>query len=94
MSLNRHLALIPNKHVRIDQSILALAGHCLTMLDTPKTADELYAALNSNGSKWRFKPSMDYIILALDTLYAIKKIEFTSDDRVRVKQHEAVKAVL
>lgn len=37
---------------------------------------------------------MDYIILALDTLYAIKKIEFTSDDRVRVKQHEAAKAVL
>lgn len=63
------------------------------MLDTPKTADELYAALNSEGSGWRFKPSMDYIILALDTLYAIKKIDFTSYDRVCVIEHETVKTL-
>ena len=87
MFMNLQLALIPNKHLRIDESILGLAGYCLTLLDKPMSPDELLAHLHSNNSKWSFKPNMDYVLLALDTLYAIKQITPVSDNRVhrRVK---------
>lgn len=82
--MNLQLALIPNKHVRIDQSVLGLAGYCLSLLESPKSPDELYSILNSNNSNWNFKPTLDHIILALDTLYSIGKIKTTTDNRLKV----------
>ena len=94
MSMNLQLALIPSKHVRIEQSILALAGQCISLLDTPKSPDELYSRLNAEKTDWKFKPTMDYIILALDTLYAIKMLKCTTDNRIQVVNNASNKTIV
>lgn len=84
-------ALLPHKHIRFCDSILALAGYLRQLLLEPHTLDELWVLIDRDGSGWPAKPSFNNIVLAIDVLFAIGQIYITQDGRLHVatKQNEA-----
>lgn len=75
--------LIPHKHVRFSDSIIALAGFLRFLLVEAKTIDELWVEIGRSSNKWLGNPSFTHLILAIDVLYAIKQVEFVSEGRIR-----------
>ena len=81
--MNIRTALIPHKHVRFCDSIVALAGAVRKMLEEPRTVDELWTLLNQAKTNWPTRPSFTSLTLAIDTLFAIGLIESAPGGRVR-----------
>lgn len=80
-------ALIPHKHIRFCDSIIALAGFVRTLLSEPRTIDELWAMVDQDNSGWLTKPPFEYLVYAVDTLFALKQIEMLdSDGRIKLRQ--------
>ena len=77
-------ALLPHKHIRFCDSLVALAGHLRGYLQEPRTVDELWATLDRDAKKWLGNPSFTTMVLALDVLFAIGQIETVTDGRVRL----------
>jgi len=75
-------ALLPHKHIRFCDSLVALAGHLRGYLKEPRTVDELWATLNRDSNKWLGKPSFTSMVLALDVLFAVGQIKTVADGRV------------
>ncbi|MDR1686696.1 MAG: hypothetical protein LBR82_09755 [Desulfovibrio sp.] len=73
--------LLPNKHVPLRESVLALAGHIRTLPAKPRTLDELWAELNRDASPRPGRPSLDDVVYALDVLFALKQVTLLDDDR-------------
>ena len=80
-------ALIPHKHVRFCDSIVALAGFVRTLLSEPRTVDELWTIVAQENSGWLTKPPFEYLVYAINTLFALKQIEMIQDDgRIMLRQ--------
>lgn len=78
--------LVPHKHVRFSESVLALAGWLRGHLTQPRTVDELWAILDRDESGWPSRPTFTTLILAINTLYAIGQLkQVGSDGRVRLE---------
>lgn len=74
--------MIPHKHVRFIDSIIALSGHIRQLLIEPHTLDELWAKIDSGSSGWKSRPSFSHLILAVDLLYAIGAVNLVGDGRI------------
>lgn len=76
--------ILPNKHITISQSLLGLGGYILTVLETPQTIDELWQYLEKTlGSpKFPTKHTFENMILALDFLYLIQAVDYTSEGKI------------
>ena len=83
--MNLPHALIPHKHVRFGDSLLALAGHLRTILYTPYNIDELCHKVYNEHPEWMQRPSFMQVVYAVDVLYALQIIELQDDNRVKVK---------
>lgn len=82
--MNIQTALIPHKHVKFCDSIVALAGFIRTLLSEPRTVDELWAIVAQENSGWLTRPPFEYLLYAINTLFALKQIERIGDDgRIR-----------
>jgi len=68
--------LIPAKHVTFSESILGLGSYVITILDNPKTIDEVWLMYQNDISRndGLFKHSFDNMILAVIFLYSIGKV--------------------
>jgi hypothetical protein len=85
--MNIQAALIPHKHIRFCESIVALAGFLRKLLIEPRTIDELWAIIDQDNSEWLNRPPFEYLIYAIDTLFAIGQIEMiNSNGRIMLRQ--------
>jgi len=78
--------ILPNKHITISQSLLGLGGYILTILESPQTIDELWLYLEKTlgSSKFPTKHTFENMILALDFLYVIRAIDYTSEGKINL----------
>ena len=81
--MNIQSALLPHKHVRFCESLVALAGYLRPMLSEPRTTDELWSMVQTHGGSWPNRPSFTQVILALDVLFAIGELRLVEDERLR-----------
>ncbi|MBT8420683.1 MAG: hypothetical protein KJO08_07465, partial [Gammaproteobacteria bacterium] len=81
--MNTQTALLPHKHVRFSESIIALAGFIRNTLVEPRTIDELWSDITRPSTPWPAKPSFIHLILAVDVLFAIHQIETAPGGRIR-----------
>jgi len=85
--MNIQTALIPHKHVRFCDSIVGLAGFIRTLLVEPRTVDELWTLMSYDNSPWPSRPPLEYLIYAIDTLFALKLVEMIDNTgRIRLRQ--------
>lgn len=82
MNHNITTALLPHKHVRFCDSIVALAGYCKRFLGQPRTMDELNALINNVDEPWLGKPTFTHIVFAVYLLFSIGIVECLSDGRI------------
>jgi hypothetical protein len=78
-------ALLPHKHVRFSDSTLGVAGKLRSLLDQPRSVDELQALLEharSHGG-WPGRATLSDIVSALSVLYALHQIELCAEGRVK-----------
>jgi hypothetical protein len=76
-------ALLPHKHVRFCDSILALAGYLRQLLVEPRTIDELWTLVDRDNSGWPARPSFSHIVLAVDVLFAIGQVKVYQGCRIQ-----------
>lgn len=72
-------ALLPHKHIKFSDSIIALAGFLRTLLEEPKSIDDLWI---ETLNQWVTKVTFTHLVLAIDVLFAIKQIESVSNGRL------------
>ncbi len=75
--------LLPHKHVRFCNSLIGIAGFVLSLLNEPRTLDELWVLIDRDNSNWYSRPPFEHVVLAVDILFAIGQIEFVHDNRIR-----------
>jgi hypothetical protein len=75
-------ALLPHKHVRFCDSLLALAGYVRTLLNQPRTIDELWTLMGSADAHWPTHPTFNQLMLAVDVLFALSELQMLSDGRL------------
>jgi hypothetical protein len=81
--MNIQTALLPHKHIPFSRSLIGIAGMLLTLLDEPRTLDELMAAAATRRKDWPNPPSFTDALLAVYVLYAIKQIHLVQGDRIQ-----------
>jgi hypothetical protein len=79
--------LVPNKHVKFSESILALAGWARQELASPMTLDELWSRLQQQKSKhpWLKEANFEKLTYGILMLYSIGELEPSKEDRIQVK---------
>lgn len=68
--------LMPDKHVRLSESLYGLGGYLLELLKAPATVDDLWRRFSKSVAAKEFPSghSFEDIVLAVDFLYAIGAI--------------------
>ncbi|WP_419805715.1 ABC-three component system middle component 6 [Terriglobus sp.] len=85
MPMNIQTAILPHKHVRFSESLIAIAGLLRQRLSEPRTLDELWATVESEGNGWPSKPSFTQVVLAVDVLFSIGQIRNAPGGRVQAQ---------
>ena len=68
--------LMPDKHIRLAESLLGLGAYLLDVLAEPQTVDQLWQRFKSDRQAGRYpvNQSFENMVLALDALYAVGAI--------------------
>jgi hypothetical protein len=68
--------LLPDKHIRISESLLGLGSFVIGHLNEPKSLDTLWSDMEAAWSSGAFptRRSFEDLVLTLDFLYAIEAI--------------------
>jgi hypothetical protein len=82
MRMNIQLAILPHKHVRFSESIIALAGLVRRLLIEPRSLDEIEVLVRVEQSRWPYAPSFTEIVLAVDVLFAIGQVRGLPQGRI------------
>lgn len=69
--------ILPQKHIKLSESVFGLGCFILILLEKPKSVDKLWVDYQDNFIKGIFPPihSFDNFILTLDYLYIIGAVE-------------------
>jgi len=69
--------LFPEKHIKISESLWGLGGMLLSLLETPKTFDNLLSEFQriNDSTSFPANHSINDVILALDLLFVIGAID-------------------
>ncbi len=73
---------MPEKHVRLNETILGLGACALLCLDAPKSLDSLWDDIRELRRKKKIIPQktgFEDLVLAVDFLFAMRAIEKTQD---------------
>lgn len=72
--------ILPSKSIREDQALLTVGAQILRQLDTPATVNALWDRVTSFRTEENESSALPFwwFALALDMLYAIGAVEFTS----------------
>lgn len=73
--------LMPDKHIKLSESLYGLGGYALGLLSKPATIDDLWQQLSSDihHGIYPAQHSFENLVLAVDALYAIGAINFRTD---------------
>lgn len=82
--MNIQSSLIPHKHVRFCDSIIAVGGLVKSVLTEPMTVDEIWASLHKNSLNWPSKPNFTNMLMGIYVLFAIRQVELLENGRLRV----------
>jgi len=78
--------LLPDKHIRLAESLIGLGGLVLENIKEAKTVDELWSKFQEvkNTKKFPAYHSFDNLILTIDFLYAIGTLAEDDNGRLRI----------
>jgi hypothetical protein len=88
MHTNIQATLLPHKHVRFSNSLVAIAGFVRKQLTEPRTVDELWALVNRDSADWPTRPSFTQLVLAINILFVINQVEAGPDGRICHIEHK------
>ncbi|MFL9951970.1 hypothetical protein PQR65_01005 [Paraburkholderia nemoris] len=73
--------LMPDKHIRLSESLFGLGGYALSYLSEPRTVDELWQLVSGDirDGEYPSQHSFESLVLAVDVLYAIGAIYVRND---------------
>ncbi|OTA19220.1 hypothetical protein Xbed_02617 [Xenorhabdus beddingii] len=83
--------LLPHKHIRFANSLIAIAGYIRRFLDEPRSLDELWVLVNEDHDYALIKPSFTQLILAVDILFAIQIAESNPDGHIFISPNQQKK---
>lgn len=68
--------ILPTKHINFSQSLLGFGAYILTLLETPKSIDELWGVYQKDlkNEIYPAKHSFDNMIMALIFLFSVDSI--------------------
>jgi hypothetical protein len=81
--MNIQTALLPHKHIPFSRSLIGIAGLLLSLLDEPRTLDELMAAAATQKKEWPNQPTFTETLLAVYVLFSIRQIRLVQGDRIQ-----------
>lgn len=84
MRMNTQTMLLPHKHVRFSNSLVAIAGYVRTIIDEPTSIDELWLKVEQRKNTELIKPSFTQFIFAIDILFCIKQIIVDEEGRINL----------
>jgi hypothetical protein len=69
--------LMPDKHIKLSESLYGLGGYALGLLSKPATIDDLWSEISSDIREGVYpaQHSFENLVLALDALFAIGAVE-------------------
>ena len=78
--------ILPTKHLRLDRSLLVIAGDILVLIVESKTVSRIWTEFSSsrNREEDRSPVSYDWFILALDLLFLLGIIHFENGRLLRI----------
>jgi hypothetical protein len=73
--------LMPDKHIKLSESLYGLGGYALGLLSKPLTVDDLWHAISKDIREGTYpaQHSFENLVLAVDALYAIGAIKLRTD---------------
>ncbi|WP_047984290.1 ABC-three component system middle component 6 [Ornithinibacillus californiensis] len=76
--------ILPQKHIKLSESLFGLGGFILGLLDTPKNVDRLWEDFieSVESNSFPTQHSFDNFILALDYLYIIGLLDTDKGGRL------------
>ena len=77
--------LLPDKHIKLSESILGFGGFVLEDLDKPKTVDALWSDFEKvrDTDKFLSYQSFDNLVITISFLYVIGAISMHKDGKLR-----------
>jgi hypothetical protein len=68
---------MPDKHIKLSESLLGLGSYLLNMLSRPQTIDELWGHFTKDclAGTYPVRHSFENLVLAVDALYAMGAVE-------------------
>lgn len=77
--------LMPDKHIRIAESLLGLSTFILEALTSPRTVDDLWAVLQQDMSNKAYPANQTFenLVLSLDVLFALGTIELSDSGIIK-----------
>lgn len=82
MRMNTQTMLLPHKHIRFSNSLVAIAGYIRTIIDEPISIDELWIKVEQRKNTELIKPSFTQLIFSIDILFCIKQIIVDEEGRI------------
>lgn len=80
--------ILPNKHLKIHESLIFLSGLIIKELKTPKSVEEIWQTINKMNNKKNKKYntiySFDKVIKAIDLLYILNLIDIGEDELLEI----------
>lgn len=76
--------IMPEKHIKLAESLFGLGGYLLKLLDRPKTIDELWTEYSkvNNSSVFPAYHGFDSLVLAVDFLFLIGSINIKQNGEI------------
>lgn len=82
MLMNIQAMLLPHKHVRFSNSLIAIAGYIRSLIDGPVSIEELWLKIERKNKTTIITPSFTQFMLAVDILFCIKQITLDNENRI------------
>lgn len=76
--------ILPDKHIRVSESLVALASFALDLLRQPTTIDDIWSDFSrvNNTDQFPAYHSFENLVLAIDFLFALGVIDQDSSGRL------------
>lgn len=77
--------ILPSKHIRFSESLLGLGAIVLSIINEPKSIDEIwfkYSEVNNRKNKFPAHHNFDHIVLALNYLFVIGAVSIDNSGKI------------
>lgn len=77
--------LMPDKHIRLAESLIGLGSFVLDALSMPKTMDDIWRTLQAQVAQGAYpaRHSFENLVLAIDLLYALGAVTMSDSGAIR-----------